>query len=100
MLTRRDGKLNSKYGFIFSEYNIAEQKTKDGKLHKYPNQFMARIEGKPGDSGGLVLNKDKLILGIVSGGRCGDFLDIAAIVKIEKALKLVSFYKETLERKM
>ena len=100
MLTRREGKLKYKYGFVFSEYNIAMTKTRDGKVYMYPNQFVVRIEGVPGDSGGLVLDKQKRILGITSGGYGDEFLEVASIVKIDDALKLVEFYKERLKKRI
>lgn len=81
LLTRRDGIVQRKYGFVH-EYYMREIR----KEHEVFLPFFAMVlDGRPGDSGGIVITREGQLIGL----HRGSVGNIMYGVRILKALELV-----------
>jgi len=89
IMLRKDGKVNTKHGFM-KEYEEAFCYDTNQKNRKYPEHHfqLQLMGGKPGDSGGVVVDTDGRLIGILSGG-----IETSANgIKIMKALEFIDLY--------
>ena len=87
LMTRREGELNNKYGFIEEKTSVIS-KGLDNIEYLCQNAISSVIESKPGDSGGIIVSTDRRLLGFnVSASN-----EKASAVVLNKALELVVFY--------
>jgi len=94
LLTRRNNKINTSYGFI-NKWECKKVKLLDGSY--LVNQFSLNILSKQGDSGGIFISPDGRLVGILAAGDSSNF---ATGVKILNVLELVYYYKNKIQKEL
>ena len=97
LMTRIDGKIIKKYGFIIPFHNYKILLEDEEKLISASNYLRLRISAKPGDSGGIVINTNKELIGIFC---YGNKKNNATTANSKKALGLIEFYKKQVQRRL
>lgn len=95
LVTRINGKLVEKYGFVNLAWNPHRTNLGNGSSVSYYNHFTSYLFASPGDSGGVIISQDGRLVGIHSGS---DRVYNAVAAKLIQALELVSSYQRILTR--
>ncbi|MBR9705446.1 trypsin-like peptidase domain-containing protein [Candidatus Pacearchaeota archaeon] len=109
-LSRWDKELVKKYGLVTSSWNL--RGVHPGQIYKgeptnYKNHFLTNLSCIGGDSGGVIVDHERNLMGLVSIVRVickkdksekGDFYTQGA--KFGKALELTEFYIKTLKSRL
>jgi hypothetical protein len=92
MLSKWDGQIQSKYGFLRPFHGYGPTRPLNSKtLTDYRHHYISSLPSIPGDSGGIVVNDEGRIMGIHSAG-CRE-ISQSLCLKFIRALELIEHYR-------
>jgi hypothetical protein len=95
VMVRRHGDIETNYGYVNGSCTNFLTDFGDGKLVPIPDHFDLILSARRGDSGGIVVDPELRIIGIVSTGQEKGYT--ATCIGIRRAIELIDFYSKHIE---